>query len=828
MSKVINKIVSKTTGRSKASQQNPQQRSYPGMNRMGSGLDLLRRGSTNSGYDNSDITNGDEPITASDESPRSVGGNSAEELFNQHRMKNHGNGQKLYVGYDATEESLNSGGGGSGGGSLPRQTASNSKSGSTTRSSHDGSRSHGTGASRESKNSKNRGVAAYIINETSEHDFSETPNSTTDYIDHEYFSEEGNDNKHNRQQQRHQPQQQMQNSSSKPSQLSYSDYSFSNGSFDDPIQLQQVPIRGGRGDLTRTRSRSAQRSCMVEKFPIDVSDGLPPRRSRSTGRGREQNHNFQFATFDSSNLSPTNLDEPKRKSKMEKIFQLQEKNQRYKDEFRKVQKDRKALKIEIEQKRNENATLTKEIDSYLMEISMLKQKLTSTLQTIDRNELNDRKDKSVILKLQKELATVQTDHSIALGRVTRLREELETMKILLCEKDDKITSLSEEVSEQLTLVDALHLEIMELKQQHSIALNAEELKEENDRLQTELGETLDRASSMVKEREEAIADLLKDNDDLKRMLTEAEAAAVAAKEETVAASTKNQREIDDNDRNIEAEKNQITSALEEITQLREELSLSAAALEEAQDRNVLLEEDVEAWIVKKEEMEGEIQRLNDEVEAWKTKAAAAERSMNVVEATGKESAKQVAALEIALREAEFQYAEHLQEQERRHTEALLDQKEKITQQMALANDTVAPQNPQELMLQKAVADRKAKEAAAKGSGIWNSVIQRVQTAGGPSEADDKELTTEQRRIKELETINADQNDEINKQKSEMVKLKATYNDTLYNNKKRIESLEDEKEMYAAKHQAMEFELNELRRELDRLREGSSGSTVASF
>ena len=62
----------------------------------------------------------------------------------------------------------------------------------------------------------------------------------------------------------------------------------------------------------------------------------------------------------------------------------------------------------------------------------------------------------------------------------------------------------------------------------------------------------------------------------------------------------------------------------------------------------------------------------------------------------------------------------------------------------------------------------------------------------------------------------------------MVKLKATYNDTLYNNKKKIESLEEEKEMVTAKHQAMEFELKELRRELEQFRDCSSGSTVASF
>ena len=46
----------------------------------------------------------------------------------------------------------------------------------------------------------------------------------------------------------------------------------------------------------------------------------------------------------------------------------------------------------------------------------------------------------------------------------------------------------------------------------------------------------------------------------------------------------------------------------------------------------------------------------------------------------------------------------------------------------------------------------------------------------------------------------------------MVKLKSTYNDTMYNNKKRIEQLELENQQYAAKQKALELEIEALKRE----------------
>jgi chromosome segregation ATPase len=731
MSKVINKMINKNKNK-------VQQRSYPGMSRRSSGMEPLRRGSNTGGTDDTDIS---DPYMSnknlvSEESPRSIGGNSAEELFNQHRSKN----SLLFVSYDG-EGSLSSS-------NVP----------------HPG-KSSGSFASG-SRGSKERSVG-FQQDESEFYDLSHEPSEgDDDFGNFNEFNEEQHGSFNN-------------SSSSNVKNISmYSDFNNSS-SF-----------------RSNTRSKSVQRILQKDegKEPLVVVTPTP-RRSRSTGRSDLRERGSQLQNFESNDL-PTakiSIEEPKRKSKMEKIFQLQEKNQRYKYEFRKVQKDRKAIKVELENKKLEVVTLRNQVETSASEITMLKQKLTSALQELDRTDLADRKDKSLILKLQKDLAMVRSDHNDSIARIARLREELESIKILLEEKDEKIESLTKELSEQISIVDSLHIEIIELKQNEGKSTAADdELKEENDRLQAELGETLERASSMVKEREDAIADLLKENEELKRMLSERDVGG-----------------------------DELSSALNEVAHIRDELSIAAAALEEAQDRNVLLEEDVEAWIVKKEEMESEIQRLNDEVEAWQAKTAAADRSMAVVETSAQESAKKVIALENALTEAEQKYKDHLQEQERRHMDALLDQKEKINQQLMAANEVAQP-NPQELMLQKAVADRKAKDAAAKGSGIWGSV-RRVQTG----DADD-ELTADQKRIKELEVINADQEDEIKKTKSEMVKLRSTYNDTMYTNKKRIEQLEHEKSLYEAKQQAMEFELQELRREIATLQESSSGSTVASF
>lgn len=276
---------------------------------------------------------------------------------------------------------------------------------------------------------------------------------------------------------------------------------------------------------------------------------------------------------------------------------------------------------------------------------------------------------------------------------------------------------------------------------------------------------------MVKEREEAISELLKENEQMKARL---------------------EHDVVDN-----------TTAQEELSQLREELEASAKALEASQDRNVLLEEELESWISRGQETETELLAVREESEDWQRKADSFSNTQMLAEAKAKEATHRAEMLEATVKELRQKHLEQLQEQEKRHTEELLDQKEKMSAKIAEA-DPSTELNPQDKMLQKAVADRKAKDSSKPG---WGSVIQQFRNGSG--ESDDAQ-TDDRRRIQELERENADKEEELTKAKSEVVRMRSSYNDTLYVNKKRIEELEKQNEEYVKKLRAMEAELGALR------------------
>lgn len=515
------------------------------------------------------------------------------------------------------------------------------------------------------------------------------------------------------------------------------------------------------------RSRSVTRPLRGEDF--QQSRSPTRRRAKSTGRPERRG---QIAVSTADRYEETQQPK-KRKSKMEKIVQLQEKNQRYKDEFRKVQKDRKSLKRELENKKLETAALTKEIDTHITETSILKLKLSEALQQLDKTDQFERKDKSSISKLQRELSQAKGDYSSAVSRISRMREEVEKYKVSVQRKDDQIRHLSKQITDQSREIDDLHSKLIDSQNQsgNPDQDDIDELKSEKKKLEAELSSTLDRASNMVKEREDAIAELLRENDELKS--------------KKLQGSDVQSGGVNEN----------------EIHALRAELEVSAKQLEETQDRNILLEDELEAWEKKGEYLEGEIRKLRDDSEAWRQKAEAAEDAMHVCEESAQESAKKANHLETALKEADELHEQQLRELEHKHTESILDLKEKAAQKFGEA-EKAAASNPQDMMLQKAVAARKEKQA----KGGWGSVLNRVVKNDG-----DSELTEEQKRIKELEAISGDQENDIKKLKSDMVKLKSTYNDTLYNNKKHIEQLELENQRYAATQKALELEIESLKR-----------------
>ena len=113
-----------------------------------------------------------------------------------------------------------------------------------------------------------------------------------------------------------------------------------------------------------------------------------------------------------------------------------------------------------------------------------------------------------------------------------------------------------------------------------------------------------------------------------------------------------------------------------------------------------------------------------------------------------------------------------------------------------------------MSLERIVAEKKRKEAAKRAG--WGFF-------GKPEE----ELDENQKRIKELEKTNDEQTEEMKKLKSDMVRLRSTYNEEAYVNKKKIERLEAENEEYENRICELEKELNATKAQFPDLLSGGS-------
>lgn len=549
-------------------------------------------------------------------------------------------------------------------------------------------------------------------------------------------------------------------------------------------------------DKSSIRSRSTERQ---------------QQRSMSRERQRQQQQP-QRPEAVSSNDSTEEKEGEKRKSKMEKIRQLQSKNELYKTEFKRVQKDRKLLKKEVEAKNMEIDSLTKDIDSHISETSILKLKLSQALQEIHHNQEDQRRDLAMVKTVSRDLSEAKHQLDQALSRVGTLKDDLDDMKEQVRQKDEEIEHFKGEVQNQIKLVQAWEAENIRIRKSAEEASNddgkLEELQNEKKKLQTELGNTLDRAAAMVKEREDAISDLLKENEEMKRLISAHDEKSTAADQEV-------------------------------LLHLKAEAETANMELEEAQDRIAMLEEEIEGWIVRTGEMEPEIIRLKDEVEAWQRKANAAEEVVAVVEENAKEKATEATEAQKALAEMEARHRTAIADFEVKHKSIVADAKSKHLSALADAevkyratlaevearqviesaddesqgsgrasmSDTSDAHSRQAMHLQKAVAARMSKSAAAGSTG-WRSAV-----SGFMKTSEEEDLDENQKRIKELEAMNNDKEEEIRKLKSETVRLSSGYKETIYMNKKKIEQLGSEKEAYVLKTAALERQLAEARGEI---------------
>ena len=132
----------------------------------------------------------------------------------------------------------------------------------------------------------------------------------------------------------------------------------------------------------------------------------------------------------------------------------------------------------------------------------------------------------------------------------------------------------------------------------------------------------------------------------------------------------------------------------------------------------------------------------------------------------------------------------------KHKSALLEAKTKYAEERSKESNEGAEAVDQQAMLLKAAMANK-KEDSKRGG--WFPVF-------GAGSAEDDQLDPKDKRIKQLEAVKADQDEEIKKLKSELVRLRSTYNETIYVNKKQKEKYDHERSGYLEKIEALQDQL----------------------
>ncbi len=494
--------------------------------------------------------------------------------------------------------------------------------------------------------------------------------------------------------------------------------------------------------------------------------------------------------------------EKPRKSKMEKIRQLKAKNELYKEEFRRVQKDRKQLKQDLEAKKHEVKALQSEVDQHIANTSILREKLAEVV--YKANSFSE--SRFDLSQLKRERADTRHELEQAGDRLSEATRRIKELRDLLSDKEREVDRLKEELDGQYSTARTLRAENERLRQERQQsaltqasgvqdAKHIHELEEVNDRLNSQLGSTLERAATMVKEREDAIADLLKENDELKALIS-----------------------------NFNAEKQQLNSSVsdEELQSLKREIKETAKALEASEDRNVLLEDELEAWMKRGNEMDSEIKRMTEQIGKMERALSAAESQAKAIEVTARNTRDEANEARALLQEAEHRHHKELSALQSKYNTAQIDllktqeaadsaleraerleqrailQEKRLTHSESFAssthssrteedssNDSNNLQIQQSLMLQQALERKKKSEDARRNASTMRWPF------GGPVE----ELTEDQKRIKELEETNGNQAEEIKQLKSELVRLKSAYNEAMYINSKRIEQLQQQNADY---------------------------------
>jgi hypothetical protein len=593
--------------------------------------------------------------------------------------------------------------------------------------------------------------------------------------------------------------------------------------------------------------------------------GQPPKHSdpsdnRSVGSKRSQGTR---STMGGGSLAE---DGDKRKTKLEKIHELQAKCDRYKQNWVDVTKEKKQCRKELQSNKLEVISLTKEIDTHVAETAILRKNLSQALQKLDEVQEEQRHERGDYSNAAKELAQARIDYAKSLNEQRELRTELDQLQDTIKDKDRKMVGMEDDLqiakekAEDMTF-DLDHAEDGILRLEDEMKKLKEELIEY--RTAADKDGTEGNAESLRKVREDMEQRLHDEREEqLKQKQQKLEEKICQFDEERERyhyKETERERELAERQQ-LESEKQkereeEMQRMADEIDQKLKELEDDNTVLQgrlksEQLNTAVKVKQKDERIVVLQEELSGVKQQLNErdadpngvlslqtQAEAAKAEAAAGREDLD-------EAQKHNGMLQDTIEELQTGNNELREEMETVQKEVTILKKDSVTwkrkaeewqaksggwsdkaflwkekaelwekaakeadaQASGESTAAPAPADPQALFLQAAFAKKKATNASVVGNG-WN-VLGGLFNKGSEDEDD------AQARVEDLEVENSKQAQIIKSLRSEMVKMQTMFKDQAYANQQKMHELLKDREAVELKNTNLMKELD-LARKLER-------------
>mmetsp|Transcript_18466 Transcript_18466/g.45767 ORF Transcript_18466/g.45767 Transcript_18466/m.45767 type:complete len:995 (-) Transcript_18466:2335-5319(-) len=150
----------------------------------------------------------------------------------------------------------------------------------------------------------------------------------------------------------------------------------------------------------------------------------------------------------------------KKRTKREKIFELQAKCDRYKKEWIEASKDKKKVRKELQDVQVSIVSLNMQIDTQKAETEILQKQLTDTVQKLLEIKKVQEKERAEADETAQDLEQSKLDYTKAISDTRELRTRIDELEDSMSDKDKQIASLKNDLAESKKLIGELKLDLM--------------------------------------------------------------------------------------------------------------------------------------------------------------------------------------------------------------------------------------------------------------------------------------------------------------------------------------------------------------------------------